>query len=91
MKKKYAIAIHWSDEDEGYIATCKEFPGVSAFGETYENAAREMEQALDAAIEACRRLGRELPSPNTQSSPVTRTTAGRHHCQMGIHADECTT
>ncbi len=74
MKKKYAIAIYWSDEDEGYIATCKEFPGVSAFGATYEIAAREMDDALDAAIEACRRLGREIPSPSIQPTSATRTT-----------------
>ena len=65
MEKKYAISIHWSNEDEGFIATCREFPGVSAFGETYEDASREMSIALDAAMEACLKLGKKLPEPIT--------------------------
>ena len=74
MKKQYAIAIYWSDEDEGYIATCKEFPGVSAFGATCETAAREKDDALDAAIEACCRLGREIPSQCVQTTYAIRAT-----------------
>lgn len=63
MEKRYAISIHWSSEDEGFIATCREFPNVSAFGETYEEASREMSVALDAAMEACLKLGKKLPEP----------------------------
>lgn len=35
---KYAVNIVWSDNDDGYIATCPQFPGLSAFGETPEAA-----------------------------------------------------
>ena len=35
---KYAVSIVWNDNDQGYIATCPEFPGLSAFGETREAA-----------------------------------------------------
>jgi len=31
---KYAIAIFYSGEDEGYVAVVPELPGCSAFGET---------------------------------------------------------
>lgn len=72
--KKYTVVIHWSDEDAGYIATCCEFPGVSAFGESYEVAAREMDIALDAAIEACLRLGRNVPSISQTRSASTSFT-----------------
>ena len=70
MDKRYGIAIQWSDEDGGYIATCEDFPGVSAFGETYEDAAREMSVALDAAMDTCRVLGRELPAPAAKQPPA---------------------
>ena len=61
MISKYPVYIRWSEEDDGYIATCDEFPGVSAFGETYEDAAKEIDCALNATIESCISLGRELP------------------------------
>lgn len=45
-----AITIFWSDEDGSYIAIIPEFPGVSAFGDTREEALREAVVALEAAI-----------------------------------------
>jgi len=37
MNNKYALQIFWSEEnDEGFVAVCREFPGLSAFGETRE-------------------------------------------------------
>ena len=48
---KYGFKLFWSDEDEGYIATCPEFPTLSAFGETPESALTEAQTALDLFIE----------------------------------------
>lgn len=42
-----AFNIVWSAEDDGFIATCPEFPGLSAFGETLEEVAREAKIVLD--------------------------------------------
>ncbi len=42
----YSMNIIWSDEDEAFLATIPEFPGLSAFGETQEEA---MQEALEAA------------------------------------------
>lgn len=63
MKTKYAIHIFWSAEDEGFIAICDEFPGLSAFGETREDALQEAQIALDAMIETYNASGIELPEP----------------------------
>jgi hypothetical protein len=41
MANRYSFNIEWSDEDEEYIATCPAFPGLSAFGETEEEALSE--------------------------------------------------
>jgi predicted RNase H-like HicB family nuclease len=60
---KYAINISWSDEDEGYIAICPEFPGLSAFGETEEDALCEAKIALDLMIKTYREEGMLLPEP----------------------------
>ena len=42
---KYSINLTWSDEDNCYVATVSEFPGLSAFGDTPEEAAEEASPA----------------------------------------------
>ncbi|MBA3601402.1 MAG: type II toxin-antitoxin system HicB family antitoxin [Acidobacteria bacterium] len=63
MSNRYAIQIFWSEEDEGFIAICQEFPGLSAFGETREEALREAQTALDLMIETYRENSITLPEP----------------------------
>src|SRR5437899_816346 len=64
---KYGFRIVWSDEDEGYIATSPEFPGLSAFGATQEEALTEKLIAQDLFIEDMRERGEELPAPQVAS------------------------
>jgi predicted RNase H-like HicB family nuclease len=61
---KYSVVLQWSDEDDGYIATVPEFPGVSAFGETSEEAVKEVEIALQLMVEVYNEDGCELPLPD---------------------------
>ena len=42
MIGRYAIEIFYNEEDEGYIAKAPELPGCSAFGETEEEALKEI-------------------------------------------------
>lgn len=63
MENKYTIHIFWSDEDEGFIAICDEFPGLSAFGETREDALTEVQTALSLMIKHYRASGQPLPKP----------------------------
>jgi predicted RNase H-like HicB family nuclease len=65
MQNKYAIHIFWSDEDEGFIAICDEFPGLSAFGETREEALVEAQTALGLMIEHYKASGQKLPEPHS--------------------------
>ena len=67
MENKYTIHIFWSDEDEGYIAVCDEFPGLSAFGQTRESAAHEAQVALELTVEHYRATGQTLPQPRPVS------------------------
>lgn len=60
---KYSFVLCWSDEDEGYIAKCPEFPGLSAFGETPPEAIAEAQVALELMIEAYQDSGKTLPEP----------------------------
>ncbi len=60
---KYSINLIWSNEDESYVATIPEFPGLSAFGETPEAAAEEAKIAADGFIKVFEEDGRQLPEP----------------------------
>ena len=65
MNNKYAIQIFWSEEDEAFVAVCREFPGLSALGETREEALREAQIALDLMIETYREKDISLPEPQS--------------------------
>lgn len=60
---KYSFYVAWSDGDNGYIATCPEFPGLSAFGETADEALSEAKIALEMFVEVYKEEGQPLPKP----------------------------
>jgi predicted RNase H-like HicB family nuclease len=60
---KYAIEIFYSEEDEGYVAIVPELPGCSAFGETEEEALKEVKIAIQLWLETAEKEGREIPQP----------------------------
>ncbi len=61
---KYAIEIFYSEEDEGYIAVAPELPECSDFGETEEEARKEIKIAIDLWLETAKKEGREIPKPS---------------------------
>ena len=83
-KHKYSIDTIWSDEDEGFIATCKEFPGLSAFGETRQEALEEAEIALEGFIEVFKEDGCPLPDPEVLQSYSGQT---RLRMPKTLHAE----
>jgi predicted RNase H-like HicB family nuclease len=68
MTTRYPAQIFWSDEDEGFIAIATDLPGCSAFGSTQEEALAELQNAIDAWIEAAQAAGNPIPAP---SDPAT--------------------
>ena len=63
---KYRIDIFWSDEDGGYIANVPDLRYCSAFGETYEEALREVLVAMELHLDTLRELGRPIPEPGSR-------------------------
>ena len=63
-KKKYSFSLKYSHEDGGYIAESPEFPGLSAFGETPEEAINEAESVLELFIDVYGDEGKPLPEPD---------------------------
>ena len=51
-KHEYTINIQYSKEDECYIASVPELgPYISAFGETYEDALKEIQIVIDLTFQ----------------------------------------
>ncbi len=61
---KYSSNVAWSEQDAAYVAVSAEFPGLSGLGETPEEAVRQLQVALDLAVETLEEEGRSLPEPN---------------------------
>lgn len=59
----YHINIFYSEEDGGYIADIPDLESCSAFGETPEQALKELEVAKKAWLEAARQAGKTIPPP----------------------------
>lgn len=60
---KYSINAFWSDEDECYVALIPELPGLSAFGDTPEEAVAEAKIAADGFVKVLQEDGCEIPEP----------------------------
>jgi predicted RNase H-like HicB family nuclease len=61
--KDYHINIFYSEEDEGYIADIPDLKFCSAFGDTPEEALKEVLIAKTAWIEAAKAEGIAVPLP----------------------------
>ena len=59
----YFISIFYSEEDGGYVADIPDLHYCSAFGDTPEEALREVQIAKAAWLEAARASGKPIPRP----------------------------
>ncbi|MCK4340524.1 MAG: type II toxin-antitoxin system HicB family antitoxin [Phycisphaerae bacterium] len=59
----YHINIFHSDEDGGYIADIPDLEACSAFGQSPEDALREVQAAKKAWLDAARAEGKPIPPP----------------------------
>jgi predicted RNase H-like HicB family nuclease len=73
VKDNYPIVIFWSDEDEAYIADLPDLHSCSAWGDTPEEALRELLIAREAWLEVAHAKGFPLPDP--ELSPYLPETA----------------
>jgi len=61
--RDYHINIFYSEDDGGYIADIPDLEACSAFGETPDEALREVQQAKKLWLEAARAEGKPIPAP----------------------------
>lgn len=61
--KNYHINIFYSEADGGFIADIPDLQACSAFGETPEEALREVLVAKEVWLEATREANKPVPEP----------------------------
>ncbi len=66
--KHYSMIIEWSDEDQAYIVTVPELPGCRTHGDTYEEAIKQGQDAIESWIMVAEELGRPIPAPKTYAA-----------------------
>lgn len=71
----YAINVFWSEEDGCYIAVVPDLKGCSAFGDTPEEAVRQVEIAKALWLEVAREDGEEIPQPSYLPPGAQQTAA----------------
>jgi antitoxin HicB len=64
-KPEYAVVIGPLSEEDGggFLATVPELPGCMSDGDTREEAARNVEDAIVSWLEEARSVGRAIPEP----------------------------
>ncbi len=68
MKFCYSILIQWSDEDQLYLVTLPEFAEIamqpSTYDQTYEDAVKNAQAAIEGYLAYCEEDGLAIPTPN---------------------------
>lgn len=80
--KRYPVQLHWSAEDEGWIATFPDLPGCSAWGATEAEALAESHDAAAVWLKACRAAGNPIPAPSPLADAAARSS--RPHSEAVI-------
>lgn len=71
--RDYHINIFWSEEDGGYIADIPDLASCSAFGDSPEEALRQVEIAKEAWLSVARAEGRPIPAPRYRPATYQAT------------------
>lgn len=66
--KDYYISIFFSEKDKCYVANIPELRYCSAFGDSPEEALREVLIAKDGWLAAAKKVGKPIPKPTARPS-----------------------
>lgn len=59
----YEIIIYWSNEDQAFLAEVPELSGCMAHGNSYEEALRNVRDAMAFWLDVAREQGESIPVP----------------------------
>ena len=91
---RYPAQVFWNEEDEGFIALASDLPGCSAFGSTQNEALTELQNAIEAWLEAAAAAGNPIPPPSTPakesaySGKILLRMPKELHGQLASHAKQ---
>jgi len=85
--RHYSRQVYFDPDDREYVALCTEFPHLSAFGDTPEEALADLDVVLAGAIEVHRDEGWPIPEP-AAPPPVEPLPSGRFLARVpkSLHA-----
>jgi len=63
MKDRYTYKIEWSNDSNEYFAKCLEFPSLSAYGKTQEEALKEIKFVVHETLEWMKEENEPIPEP----------------------------
>ena len=63
---RFEIDKFWSDKDDTYIAVVPDIPSCTAWGNTYEEALKEIKSAIRGNVEVAREFGHPVPQPKAR-------------------------
>ncbi|MBL0338393.1 MAG: type II toxin-antitoxin system HicB family antitoxin [Rhodospirillaceae bacterium] len=75
MQHPYHIDLAWSDEDKAWIARVPDLQGCTAHGETAEDAAREIQTAIQLWLEVAKEDGDPIPEPRYNPEKLRKKAA----------------
>jgi antitoxin HicB len=67
----YTLTIEFHPEDGGYLAYFPALPGCHTWGESYEQAVKNAEEALVGYLEALQKNGEAIPQERAPSQAVS--------------------
>jgi predicted HicB family RNase H-like nuclease len=62
MQQKFGVVVQWSAEDEAFVATSPEFPGLTGVDPDQNTAIAELREAIEMALEVMAEEGQEPPT-----------------------------
>jgi predicted RNase H-like HicB family nuclease len=64
----YPIKVFYSEEDKGFIAVIPDLPMCSAFGETEEEAIKQVKIAQVLWLKTAKKEGRKIPQSSSEAT-----------------------
>lgn len=66
---RYALVIEWSEEDDAFLVTAPDLPGMITHGRTRAEAVEMGEEATAVWISTNRLVGESIPEPRFSALP----------------------
>lgn len=87
MDAKYEVNISWDDEADEFVATFPDFPYLSAFGKTWEEAVTDAHEVMGMALNSFAERGITPPAPQRRQMPATFSGQFRVRLPKSLHAE----